>query len=161
MDLKNMSYTELAKLQAEVAAEANAKRAEARASALATIVSLITDFGFVGADINKALGVTAKTKKTKGAGTGNRSKVEPKYRDPQTGKTWSGRGVPPVWIKDIPKEDRGIYLIATTEAQPAIPASQPEAVTGEAEEPAVEVAADETEADAPAEAPVGLFSKTA
>lgn len=24
--------------------------------------------------------------------------AEPKYRDPQSGKTWSGRGYPPAWI---------------------------------------------------------------
>jgi DNA-binding protein H-NS len=25
--------------------------------------------------------------------------VRPKYRDPASGKTWSGRGVMPVWMK--------------------------------------------------------------
>ncbi|EDT37600.1 H-NS histone family protein [Burkholderia ambifaria] len=34
--------------------------------------------------------------------------VEPKYMDPQTGKTWSGRGRMPLWMRDKRKED---YLL--------------------------------------------------
>lgn len=161
MDLKNMTYSDLAKLQAEVNAEANAKRTEARADALATIVSLINEFGFVGSDINKALGVTGKTKKVKATGAA-KAKAEPKYRDPVTGSTWSGRGVPPNWIKGVAKEDRGQYLIvagAVAATQPT-PASQPEVVTGEADEPAVEVDATEAE-EAPAPATAGLFNTVA
>jgi len=160
MDLKNMSYSDLAKLQDEVNAEANAKRTEARATALASIVSMITEFAFVGADINKALGITGKTKKTKGAATA-KGKAEPKYRDPVTGAMWSGRGVSPAWIKGVAKEDRGQYLIVTGSSEAStqpIPASEPEAVTGEADEPAVEVEAGTAE-EAPTDAPASLFSK--
>ena len=39
---------------------------------------------------------TAKRKKED-----SRSKVMPKYRDPQSGKNWSGRGRSPAWVKDI------------------------------------------------------------
>ncbi|THJ46770.1 H-NS histone family protein [Burkholderia sp. LS-044] len=28
----------------------------------------------------------------------SRRRPEPKYRDPETGATWSGRGRPPAWI---------------------------------------------------------------
>ncbi len=35
-------------------------------------------------------------------------KVAAKYRDPVTGKEWSGRGMAPVWIRDKSRED---YLI--------------------------------------------------
>jgi DNA-binding protein H-NS len=37
-------------------------------------------------------------------------KAPPKYRDPETGSEWSGRGKPPNWIKDAP--DRTKFLIA-------------------------------------------------
>lgn len=33
------------------------------------------------------------------------------YRDPATGKTWSGRGKPPDWIKGVAKEDREAFRI--------------------------------------------------
>ena len=32
-----------------------------------------------------------------------------KYRDPMTGKEWSGRGKPPNWIKDV--ADRARFLV--------------------------------------------------
>ncbi|MFM0261553.1 H-NS histone family protein [Paraburkholderia sediminicola] len=38
-----------------------------------------------------------------------RAAVAPKYRDPETGNTWSGRGKPPSWIKGKDKEQ---FLIA-------------------------------------------------
>lgn len=31
-------------------------------------------------------------------------KVEPKYRHPETGETWSGRGVHPVWMREYLKK---------------------------------------------------------
>jgi DNA-binding protein H-NS len=35
--------------------------------------------------------------------------VAPKYRDPESGVTWTGRGLAPVWIRDA--EDRTPFLI--------------------------------------------------
>lgn len=35
--------------------------------------------------------------------------VAPKYRDPATGQTWTGRGKPPKWIAD---KDREQFVIA-------------------------------------------------
>lgn len=34
-----------------------------------------------------------------------RRRAEPKYRDPITGKTWSGRGKPPRWIAGKSRDD--------------------------------------------------------
>ena len=36
------------------------------------------------------------------------SKIAAKYRDPVTGKEWSGRGLPPNWLKD---QDKSKFLI--------------------------------------------------
>jgi DNA-binding protein H-NS len=43
---------------------------------------------------------------------GRKSPLPPKYRSPD-GKTWSGRGYPPQWIRDLDDTggDREIYLI--------------------------------------------------
>ena len=46
--------------------------------------------------------------------------VAPKYADPKTGATWSGRGLAPLWIRDV--KDRSKFLIeagATTKAADA------------------------------------------
>lgn len=32
-------------------------------------------------------------------------KVEPKFRDPASGQTWSGRGRPPAWLRGKSKAD--------------------------------------------------------
>lgn len=38
-----------------------------------------------------------------------KKKVEPKYQDPETGMTWTGRGRKPLWIATAPDPD--VYLI--------------------------------------------------
>lgn len=43
-----------------------------------------------------------------GGKKGKRVKVPPKYRDPVSGKTWSGRGRAPKWIDG---KDREQFLI--------------------------------------------------
>ena len=42
------------------------------------------------------------------AGKTSGKTVAPKYRDPETGKTWTGRGVAPKWIAG---KDREAFLI--------------------------------------------------
>ncbi|MBW5286535.1 H-NS histone family protein [Burkholderia contaminans] len=42
-----------------------------------------------------------------------RAPVTPKYQDPKTGATWSGRGKPPQWIANAKNRDR--FLIPVTE----------------------------------------------
>ncbi|MPW22695.1 H-NS histone family protein [Paraburkholderia sp. CNPSo 3157] len=39
-----------------------------------------------------------------------KGKLPPKYRNPETGETWSGHARPPAWIKDV--KDRDAFLIA-------------------------------------------------
>ena len=43
--------------------------------------------------------------------------VAPKYRDPKTGKTWTGRGKSPVWLSDALKDGKteNSYLISVQE----------------------------------------------
>ena len=78
------------------------KIAEARASeiagALSKIQTLVSEYGLSPDDV-----FPAKKQKTT-----SRSVVEPKYRDPVTGQTWTGRGKPPLWIKD---KDRAQFEI--------------------------------------------------
>jgi len=59
----------------------------------------------------KAPTKTAAKKKTTAAPV--RTPVPPKYRNPETGATWSGRGKPPRWISDAESEgkSRDSFLI--------------------------------------------------
>lgn len=139
------SYEELKDAQERLNAQLQARLGEARAEGMAKIVTIVQEFGFTADEMNKALsGKVSAGKRGKGKGTG--TKAAPKYRDPVSGSTWTGRGVAPAWIKDVAKEDRARFLIAaeatSTEAAPT---------------PAPVEAPVEVEADASPEAPTPLF----
>lgn len=67
-------------------------QSSARADAIDQIRQLMALHGLTTAD----LGAPAKKVGVK-AGAG--SKVAPKYRDPASGATWTGRGLKPRWLK--------------------------------------------------------------
>jgi DNA-binding protein H-NS len=70
------------------------KIAEVRQSELADAVervrAIVAEFELAADDIFPSSKPRVKNKSV--------SKVAPKYRDPVSGKTWSGRGVTPKWI---------------------------------------------------------------
>jgi DNA-binding protein H-NS len=63
-----------------------------RTDAIARVRALMAEYGLSAADI---VGKTAAPPARKQEGR----KVEPKYRNPDTGETWSGRGLQPKWLK--------------------------------------------------------------
>nr|WP_180319349.1 H-NS histone family protein [Delftia acidovorans] len=88
-------YQNLLARKAELEAQIAQAQAEAKAKAVTEARALIAEHGLTAADVFPA----AKAKGSVGA---------PKYRDPATGATWTGRGKPPNWIKD---KDRAEFLI--------------------------------------------------
>jgi DNA-binding protein H-NS len=70
------------------------------AAAVAKVRELVAEFGLTVQDVFPSRG-------TKSAGK-PASKVAPKYRDPATGQTWTGRGKAPKWIDG---KDRSQFLI--------------------------------------------------
>jgi DNA-binding protein H-NS len=75
---------------------------QAKADGIAKVRALMAGHNLTVADLSQPR-ATGKS-----AGKGKGQKVAPKYRDPETGKTWTGRGVAPKWIAG---KDRGAYLI--------------------------------------------------
>ncbi len=77
--------------------------AEARKSeieqALTTVRGLVEEFGLSQDQV-------FPSRRTKRVGA--HKEVAPKYRDPATGATWTGRGMAPVWIRD---KDRAQFAI--------------------------------------------------
>jgi len=71
------------------------------ADAINKVKSLIAEFGLTQQDI---FGTTRGAKKVKAEG----SKVAAKYRDPVSGKEWSGRGLAPKWLQG---RDKNEFLI--------------------------------------------------
>ncbi|UDG83349.1 H-NS histone family protein [Candidatus Vallotia lariciata] len=78
---------------------------EAKAKELIRIINDIkqkmSDYGLTLADLGFGRSKMAKAVRP-------RSGVAPKYRDPVSGSTWSGRGKPPKWIAG---KNRDEYLI--------------------------------------------------
>lgn len=82
-------------------AELLTAQTQARQDALNRIVELALQFGIssdeIAARLKGGRGKAPKTPKgTADASAG--AKVAPKYRDPATGNTWSGRGLKPRWL---------------------------------------------------------------
>ncbi|WP_071769356.1 H-NS histone family protein [Burkholderia ubonensis] len=80
---------ELEKLQQE----AEALRQQEAATVLAEVREKVAEYGLTEQDIfgRKRSALTP---------------VPPKYQDPKTGATWSGRGKPPAWIANARNRDR-------------------------------------------------------
>ena len=64
-----------------------------RAAAIAQIKQLMAQHGLTAADLG------AKPAKASHAGPRKGSKVPVKFRDPDSGNAWSGRGLQPKWLK--------------------------------------------------------------
>ncbi|MDI9332837.1 MAG: H-NS histone family protein [Cytophagales bacterium] len=71
-------------------------RKEAASAAIKEVKRLITMHQLTASDIG--LSADAKALKLKKSVGDNRAAVAPKFRDAETGNTWSGRGKPPTWL---------------------------------------------------------------
>jgi len=81
--------------------------------ALAMVRELIARHGLSVRDIGEKL--FAKSGRPGSARSGG-SKSPPKFRDPKSGKTWTGRGKPPNWIVGVSNRDP--FLIVKAAAAP-------------------------------------------
>ena len=80
---------ELIDQKATIEREITKARNEGRAQALMQVVALMTESGLSVDDVVKAFQSERKS------GTGTRRPVAAKYRDPNSGAAWSGRGLKP------------------------------------------------------------------
>jgi DNA-binding protein H-NS len=85
--------TALDKQAAELERQLTEARRAERAGVIAQIKSLMHEHGLTAVD----LGGAGAVGKRGGANAGTK-KVAPKYRDPASGATWSGRGLKPKWV---------------------------------------------------------------
>jgi DNA-binding protein H-NS len=79
-----------------------------RAGVINQIKSLMAEHGITSDDLSaKASRPSAKAASAEGV-----RKVAPKYRDPSTGETWSGRGLQPKWLRAALEAGRKIEEFA-------------------------------------------------
>jgi len=94
------NYKELLNQREALEKQIEAARRAELGEAIASVKNIIQEFGLTEADI--FTGGKQAARKSSGP-------VAPKYRDPATGQTWTGRGKPPKWIAE---KDRQQFAIA-------------------------------------------------
>jgi len=85
------SYKDLLKQREELEKQIQEARQRELAEAVAKVRALVEEYGLTTEDIFPP---------ARAARSGAGSKVAPKYKNPATGETWTGRGKPPKWIQD-------------------------------------------------------------
>lgn len=88
IEISNLNRVELQDLQKRIEKRLIAIEKEERKSALAAAEAAAREAGF---SLEELMGAAPRA---------TRAKAPAKYRDPVSGKTWSGRGRRPAWIKD-------------------------------------------------------------
>lgn len=94
------SYQEIINQIQNLQLQAEEARKQEMASAIADIKRIMTQFGISPADLG--FGGRASRGKAKGMS------VAAKYRDPASGKTWSGRGRRPRWAVALEAEGKDL-----------------------------------------------------
>jgi DNA-binding protein H-NS len=88
------AYQEILSQIEDLKRRAEDVRREEMSGAIGEIKKLMTQFEITCED----LGMAVRTSSFKGKLRGS---VAPKYRDPVSGKTWTGRGRRPSWVNDL------------------------------------------------------------
>ena len=84
-----------AELERRIAEQSRAEREQA----IAQVRQLMAQHGLTLADVGGSARPQAPRGPRGPAAAGPAAKVAPKYRHPETGQTWSGRGLQPNWLK--------------------------------------------------------------
>jgi DNA-binding protein H-NS len=95
------SYKELLAQREKLEKQIEEAKAKEFAEVVNDIKQKMADYGITLADLGLGRGKQVKAGRL-------RAGVAPKYRDPASGNTWSGRGKPPKWIAG---KNRDQYLI--------------------------------------------------
>ncbi len=98
IDLSGLSMEELDALAARVEERKVELREEQRQAALEAFQSIAGEYGMTPEEV---LGVRRRRPRAASAAPKKRrAPAKIKYRDPETGKTWSGRGRRPAWVTE-------------------------------------------------------------
>jgi DNA-binding protein H-NS len=108
------TYQELKSKAGEILKQAEKIRKKEVRTIIAEIRAMMAAYDLTVDDLQpkarrtRAAKATAKTASTRGRKP--KATAKPKYRNPETGATWTGRGKPPNWIKDA--KNRDAFLIS-------------------------------------------------
>lgn len=91
------SYKELLKQREALELQISEARSRELAAAVSQVRALVAEYGLTQQDV-------FPTGRGSRAPAANGAKVAPKYRNPATGQTWTGRGKAPKWIQNEERE---------------------------------------------------------
>lgn len=94
------TYKELVAQKAKLEEQIEAARSKELEAVIQQVHQTVAEYGLTAEDLGLA--------PRRGRRAGAKMPVPPKYRDPKTGATWSGRGRAPAWIG----KNRDRFLIA-------------------------------------------------
>lgn len=94
------SYKDLLQQRQALDQQITQARKQEMSGAIAQVRELVAEFDLTAQDVFPS---------GRGRSASSGTKVAPKYRNPSTGQTWTGRGKAPLWIAN---EDREKFLIA-------------------------------------------------
>lgn len=100
--ISNLSVADLRNKIAELEKALQSKLSAQRAEKISAARSIVAEYGLTQEDV---FPVGRASKRA----SGTTGKVAPKYRHPETGDTWTGRGKPPLWIANV--ADRSVFEI--------------------------------------------------
>lgn len=83
------TYKELLAQKAKLEEQLESARVKELEAVIQQVRQIVSEYGLTAEDIGLSY---------KRAGADKKKTVAPKYRDPKTGATWSGRGRAPAWI---------------------------------------------------------------
>ena len=95
------SYKSLLQQRQALDQQITQARKQEMSGAVSQVRALVAEFGLTAQDVFPS---------GRGRSASSGTKVAPKYRNPSSGQTWTGRGKAPLWIAN---EDREKYLIAS------------------------------------------------
>jgi DNA-binding protein H-NS len=111
IDLNNLgalSLEALAEYKEKIEKAFFDKQVENKRQTLDQIKTLVDTGGITAQELAAHLGITFGTAESteKPARKNKGQKIDPKYSDPVTGKTWTGRGMKPKWMKAYLEQGR-------------------------------------------------------
>jgi DNA-binding protein H-NS len=119
------TYSDIRAEIAKLEKQAEAIRQTEIAGVISRIKVAIEAYGITAADLGFGRGaakaVSPPKKKIEKQAKATTGIGIPKYRDPKTGKTWTGRGKPPTWIVGVKSRDAYLIDRQTEDASDATP----------------------------------------
>lgn len=99
-NISQMSYSELLEQREKIERAIQERAEREKNEALLQVAEIVVKFSLGKKDLLQALSLAEEKRKPRPA---------PKYKNPETGETWSGRGKAPAWIAEA--KDKSIYAI--------------------------------------------------